>query len=211
MCDLVTSLDSRASHVYEFCGTLLSWIAKEPESSNKILNKGILADPTNWKLYYLKGFNQWYFLEDFKNAKETLKISSSLKGAPPMIANLAAKISSSYGSPEEAINFLSESIKSNKDPIAENALGRKLKEAYVARDILILNKLLGKFYAENSQKPRSWEDLINAHYLKRLPKDPLGDIYEFNQETLETKSKTLNLGLVFRGKTARTGIFKNEW
>jgi hypothetical protein len=207
MCELVISLDPKARHVYEFCGTLLSWIAKDPESSNKILNKGIEVDPTYWKYRYLKGFNEWYFLEDFSSAKETFRITSSLPHCPPVISGLTAKLISSHGSPAESIDFLRESIKSGTDQTAKKALQEKLKEAYVSRDIALLKDIVKKFETDYKRLPKSWRELVDMHYLKEEPIDPNKEIYILEPEI---SSKSLGEGLVFKGKTAKTGMFKNE-
>ena len=210
MCDIVSSLDPKARHVYEFCGTLLSWIAKDPESSNKILNKGIHADPTYWKLPYLRGFNEWYFLEDYNKAKKSFKLASSLPDAPLIITSLAAKISSSHGTPQESIDFLTSSLKNTNDAIAKKALEEKLKEAYVTRDIELLKNIISKYTKEKGIAPSSWEQLVNTHYLKHPPKDPDSEIYLIENNGLAVKSRKYGEGLTFKGKTARTGIFKGE-
>lgn len=210
MCDIVSTLDAKAQHVYEFCGTLLSWIAKDPEGSNLILNKGIKADPTYWKLPYLRGFNEWYFLEDYSSAKESFKLASTLPGAPVIIASLAAKINSISGSPQESIDLLLDSIKNNNDAVARKALEGKLKEAYVTRDIELLKSILSKYIKETGRLPTSWDEMVSAHYLKIPPRDPNNEIYVFDNNFQGIKSKQLGEGLTFKGKTAKTGMFKGE-
>ena len=140
MCEVVTSLDPKAKHVFEFCGTLLSWIGRDVDSSNKILTSGILEDPTYWKYFYLRGFNNWYFKEDFVKAREDMETASRLPNAPTALAGLASSIISSNQSPEAAISFLKNSINMTKDVLAKEALEAKLKLAIVRKDIISLNK-----------------------------------------------------------------------
>ena len=63
MCTLVTTLNANAMHVYDFCGTLLAWMAKDATASNRILTRGIESHPNHWRFRYLRGFNKWYFFE----------------------------------------------------------------------------------------------------------------------------------------------------
>ena len=130
-CKLVTQLDERATHAFEFCGTLLSWMAREPERSNEILTHAIQAHPDAWRFRYLRGFNYWYFLSRRDLAKEDFRIGSTLPEAPPVLASLATRLMVAEDDPQTAIAFLVDLIENTKDEHVKQALGEKLKRAVI--------------------------------------------------------------------------------
>ncbi len=211
MCTLVTKLDPNALHVFEFCGSLLSWIAKQPEKSNIILTKAIEEHPLNWRFYYLRGFNYWYFMEDLERAKQDIARASRVKGAPTFLASLASRLVASTENPNTAVHFLKDLIDNTNDETVQRALGEKLKLAYVSRDAERLESLLAKFEEQSGSKAKSLDDLVSAGLLKFIPKDPFGDQYILDAETGEVHSSKGKRGLSFEGKTARTGILKSEF
>lgn len=211
MCNLVTELDPNALHVFEFCGSLLSWVAKHPEKSNAILTKAIKEHPLNWRFYYLRGFNYWYFMEDLERAKEDIARASRVKGAPTFLASLASRLVAVTENPDTAVNFLKDLIDNTKDETVQKALGEKLKLAYVSRDAERIQALTRKYEADTGQKPQTLNDLVTGGLLRFVPKDPYGEPYEFDPETGHVSSKHGKRGLSFDGKTARTGLLKNEF
>jgi len=207
MCDLVTSLDKQGTHVYEFCSTLLSWIAKEPNMSVKLLNRAIENNPNHWRYYYIRGFTYWYFLEDKAQAAEDLKKAAKLPDAPLFLSSLASRLMVSESTPGTAISFLKELIHQSKDPNAKKALSEKLKKAYVSRDLLAIQKQIDIFEDSEDRKPTKLEELVNANLLKYIPKDPFGDTYYIDEKG-KPLSVTAKNGLAFNGKNAKTGLAK---
>jgi hypothetical protein len=129
MCDLVSSLDARQKHVYEFCGTLLSWMAKQPELSNQILTKGIAAMPQWWRLYYLRSFNNWYFLENMEVAQADLSHASRLPEAPLFLTKIASRMMIAGNNPQLAVDYLRDLIRNTRDKNVASALTERLKLA----------------------------------------------------------------------------------
>lgn len=127
MCDVVTELDPKARHVFEFCGTLLSWVAKEPTKSDLILTKAIESDPSYWRYYYLRAFNSWYFLNRFENAKKDLMLALEMPEAPNFLKTLAVHFLAGDQGPEVAREFLKDLLANTTDKNVKKALKRKLK------------------------------------------------------------------------------------
>lgn len=206
MCDVVTSLDPRAEHVYEFCVTLLSWVAKRPEESARLIEKAIEHRPDYWRFHYLKGFTQWYFLDRRDLAQQTLSHASKLPDAPPFLASLATRLMVADDSPATAIRFLKDLLANSKDEHAKAAFKEKLNLAYISRDIRYLSKLCQKYKAKYQQEPKEFEELVKKGMLKGIPLDPYAAPYVFAEESCEVKSSSGKRGLEFFGKSARTGL-----
>lgn len=206
MCELVTDLDYKARHAFEFCSTMLSWVARNPERSTAILSSGIDRDPLYWRYRYLRGFNYWYFLKRFDLAEKDLEIASSLPEAPPFLAALASRIIVFRDRPETAIGFLKELIGNTNNKAAHDALQEQLKLAYVSRDLRALKEAAEKYFQINGIYPSSWGDLVTAGIITQVPVDPFGDEYVINQLTGEISTKSGKKGLEFLGRTAETGL-----
>lgn len=206
MCSLVTSLDSRARHVYEFCSTLLSWVAREPQLSEELLTKAISSEPDYWRYYYLRGFMYWYFLDQPENAKTDLSKAASLPNAPPFLASIASRMMVSNDSPDTAIRFLQDLIANTSDKHAKKALGSHLKKAYISRDLRVLENLTLRYREQTGMLVTSLQDLVQAEMLSKIPKDPYGKEYYLDSASGEIKAGSGKKGLEFYGKTSKTGL-----
>jgi tetratricopeptide (TPR) repeat protein len=207
MCDLVTMLDKKAQHAYEFCSTLLSWVAKDPKSSAKLLSRAIVNNPDYWRNYYLRGFTSWYFLERKDLALKDFKKAAALPGAPEFVTSMASRLMVSENGPQAAIKFLKDVISRTTEEHARKALIEKLKLAYVSRDIRLIKKKVDLFEQKVSRKAKSLEELIEADIFIYVPKDPYGEPYYLNEKG-QVLSRQGKKGLEFFGKTAKTGLAK---
>ena len=140
MCNLVTTLDPLAVHVYEFAALMLAWEAKNVEQSNAILTKAIhtpvLRDhPLLWKFYYLRGFNNSFFLDQGQLAARDFAIGAKLPNAHVILARLAAKkLSTAANDPDSAIEFLRDMLRTTSDAYARRALIDRLNEILEQRE-----------------------------------------------------------------------------
>lgn len=209
MCELVSELDPRDTVRLESCATLLSWIVKDPVASNRILDLGIEKKPDYWRLYYMRGFNFWYFLEDKDRAKKDLAHASSLPDAPSFVASMAARLISDIDAPKAAVDFLEYQISTTKDPTAKEALEEKLKAAVLTWHLDELEKAKKAYQTRYGTEASSLDTLIKASFLRAIPKEPFGGTYKI--EGNEIVSTSGEKKLRFEGKTARTGVFKEEF
>ena len=128
MCDLVTTLDPRALHVFKFGAVMLAWEANEPKLSIALLNKVIELRPRDWHFFYLRGFTSMFFLKDNEAARKDFIAGARLPDAPPIMARLAARVASDEQNDREAEELLRDLIKNTSDPVAREALASRLKE-----------------------------------------------------------------------------------
>ena len=182
MCDLVTELNPLADHVYLFCGSMLSWEAKNYKGAVQILSKAIEANPANWIYYYYRGFNYMYFLNDNEKARDDFIAAAKLPNAHPLVQRLAAKKISMLNNPETAIEFLTDMVKKTEDPKARDALIEKLKELRRKNDIALLTKGVEMFTEREGRRPNSLKDLIDAGIVTALPPSPSGAPYSYNRK-----------------------------
>lgn len=198
MCDLVIGLNPEAHHVIEFCGTLLAWEAKSPEESTRILTKAIALHPNEWRYLYLRGFNYWYFLEDPKAASEDFMNASQRPNAPAFLAGIASRLLISGNNAQSAVDFLRIAIERTNDTNARIALHEKLQRAILGRDLELLRNGLRIYEMKHGKKAKALIDLINGKVLTRLPSEPFGGEYVYDEEqgTVESTSGEKPLSIV---------------
>jgi tetratricopeptide (TPR) repeat protein len=208
MCDLVTSLDSRAEHVYEFCATLLSWVAQKPQESHILLTRAVINNPGSWRLRYLRGFNSWYFLGDMQGAQLDLTQAAALPQAPGFLASIASRLLADSQSPQVAIAFLTEMLRGTSDPNVRQALENRLKRAVLKRDLLLLDEALKHYVASFGSLPENIGQLAERHILSAIPQEPFGGTYFIELSSGRVKSSSGEKPLEFYGKTAGTGLMR---
>jgi hypothetical protein len=209
MCSLVSDLNPKATQAVEFCVTMLSWMAKEPKLSANLLDKAVLAEPGYWRLWYLRGFNSWYFLENKKQAKTDLAYAASLPGAPSFLASLASRLIAEEDNPHIAVQFLKELIQKTADQNAKKVLEERLKHGYVSEQLYYLKKKLEEFRKIKGASPKDLNDLVLAKIIPGIPKDPFGGTYSLDDSGQVVNTSGLT-GLKFTGKTATTGLARFE-
>jgi hypothetical protein len=194
-CSLTTELNPKITERYDFCATLLSWMAKNPLASNELLDRAITANPNSWRLRYLRSFNNWFFLHNPESGAEDLKVAATLPGAPPSISSLASRLISSSGDPQLAVDYLEEALLRTESEAARSALSLKLRQAILSRDIKHLNTLVKKFSEEQKRLPLHLEELIATGYLEELPIEPFGGSYILHSASKKVLSTSGKKGL----------------
>ncbi|MCB0322052.1 MAG: hypothetical protein KDD69_00725 [Bdellovibrionales bacterium] len=210
MCDLVTSLDPDAEHVYEFCATLLSWVAKDHETSTRILGKAIATRPEYWRYRYLRGFNYWYFMERFDLAERDFSKAAKLPDAPAFLASLASRLMADRDNPETAIRFLQDLLEHTQDESAKKALRAKLRQAHISRELRVLEEKVKQFTDQTGTRPTRIEQLVEHKLLPGIPLDPYKKPYFIDPATGAIRTSSGKRGLSFFGKTADTGLATKE-
>jgi tetratricopeptide (TPR) repeat protein len=188
MCDLVTTLDPQATHVYEFASIMLGWEMNLPDQAIKILDKAIKHQPNYWRHHYLRGFTYMFFKSDTAQAHRDFVTASKLPDAHYIAARLAAKNLAAGEDPEEAIRFLQETITVTKDPHAKDALTHRLNEARYELDMRRLEQARDIFKQSAGRDPATLEELVSAGIIAGLPPDPFGGKYFIEGSEIKSTS-----------------------
>jgi len=211
MCSLVSELNPHAQHVFEFCATILAWEAKRYEDSTELLSRAIALHPRVWRFRYLRGFNYWYFHEDREKAREDMLAGSKLSDAPPFLASIAARLMAETEDISTAIEFLENTLQRTKEPQAYAAIEEKLKSAYLTRDLSFLAEAKRRFELKHQRPLTAIEELIKGGIITKLPSEPFGGQYRYENQSGNFNTSSEKLPLKFFGKTAKTGAAKEEF
>lgn len=120
--DQVTTLDPLFIDAYVMGGVVLAFHGNMPEQSNALLHKGHKANPRNWEILFYRGFNDYFYFQNYLSAANHLSQAAMLPGANPLIAKLASRLYVVAGDSTTAIAFLMSMIQTVKDDDVKQAL-----------------------------------------------------------------------------------------
>lgn len=180
--DVVTTLDPKFAYAYQLGGVNLSVLGKRPDLSNMLLEKGMRENPDVWQIPFYLGFNNFFYLNDFKSAAEYMAIASKLPGHPAYLPKLAARLYVQAGEPAVALDILLRLYMETRDEKVRATVEQRIKEVTVERDIKILENAIESFRGGYRRDPEDLRELVERDIIKDLPLEPFGGFYYFNKD-----------------------------
>jgi tetratricopeptide (TPR) repeat protein len=174
--DATTTLDPKNILAYRFGGTLLALEEDDVEDSIKLLKKGIQDNPDeDWRLYYLLGFNYFFYLEDYATAAKYLEKASTMPGRPNYLPRLVARMYAKGGRMETAIQFLKETYHQYEDENVKESIAGRLNILMAKQQISQLESAAEVYKKGYGEYPKDLKELIGAGLVKELPEYPDGE------------------------------------
>ena len=179
--DITTALDPRLVVAYRFGAIFLSEPgpigAGRTDLAVDLVKRGIAANPDQWLLYHDLGFLYYWRLKDYPEAAATYLAGSKVKGAPPFMKLMAARIAENGGSIETSRLIFSELYESTKDPNVRKEVLKQLRSLKAQEDEMHLDDLIEQYRKRLGRNPVSMKELVTAGLLRGFPVDPLGFPY----------------------------------
>ena len=78
--------------------------------------------------------------------------------------------------------------------LAGGCSARREREAILKQDLRMMREAIDKYTFDKKQAPQSLQDLVNGHYLKEIPTDPVTrekDWVPYFSETVPTTDQTV--------------------
>ncbi len=88
--DVVTTLDPAFVQPYTFGAFVMAQELKQPERGLELLERGMRANPENWKLAFEAGFLQYVCRRDLAGAARFFTLASRMPGHEPYVERFAA-------------------------------------------------------------------------------------------------------------------------
>jgi tetratricopeptide (TPR) repeat protein len=179
--DITTTLDPRFTVAYRFGAVFL---AEEPpggpgrwDLAIKLLEKGLAVQPDKWEYMEDAGFVYYWYRHDYREAAAWFDRAAAVPGAPVWLRALAAT-TLARGGDRRSSRTMWEAIRQSSDIdwLRANAEFR-LAQLRALDDIDALQKIVDAF-GQRGPRVLSWQALIAARVLGRIPLDPRGTPYE---------------------------------
>ena len=184
--DITTTLDPRLDIAYRYGAVFLSEAppigAGRPRQGIEVLEKGVEAQPTDWRLRQDLGFFHYLYLHDAATASKILTEAAEIPGAAYWLKGMAADVLSNSGDRPHARQMWRQMYEQSEEgAIKANALlhlqvldAQDLAEALTAR-VTAYERLHG-------EKPRSLDALPRSGLWRGPLVDPSGVpfLYDMN-------------------------------
>jgi tetratricopeptide (TPR) repeat protein len=174
--DITTTLDPHLMPAYRFGSMFLSDSPPRgegrPDLAVKLLERGIKANPDQWRLYQDLG-NVYYFdAKDYSKASQAFAEGSKNPGAFLWMKVMAAKIAGEGESPETSYFLWLQVYQTTTDAQVKKNAEEHLKLMKVQLDLKEINRLADEFEKRTSHRPTRISELVQAGLLREPPRDP---------------------------------------
>ncbi|SLM46430.1 conserved protein of unknown function [Nitrospira japonica] len=204
--DVVTTIDPKFTWAYEAGGIALCTLVVLPEESNRLLEKGMLHNPEEWKFPFLLSINYAFELGEDAKAAEAMALAAQLPGAPSNLGRLAANFFVSAKAPQQAIDLLSDLYEKTSDPGTKSLLGERLKRVAVERDLQLIEGSIARYRQSHGGLPSRLEDLTTSGILEKLPIEPYGGRYEYDPHSGTVRSSEISERMTLSMKRRRDSL-----
>ena len=188
--DVITTLDPQYAYAYYAGGVIIGDLANRPDLSNRLLEKGVDANPDVWYIPFLLGYNYYFLLADPAKGAEYIMEAARRPDGPSYLPGLATRMAAEAGSPDTALAFLEARLLETQDPQTRESLANRMKEVIIERDIRLLESAVDAYRTQYRASPATLTDLVAAGSLPMLPQEPFGGDYRLDRKTGSVSSST---------------------
>jgi hypothetical protein len=178
--DITTTLDPHLLVAYRFGAIFLSEPeagADRPDLAIELVERGIAANPNEWRLGTDLGFLYYWHLKDYARASAAYLAASQVPHAPLWPKLMAARIAQTGGSFDISRMIWSQLYEStNNSTIKARAL-RELRSLKAQEDQAQLDMLAKQYQERFGHFPATITDMVTAGFLSGIPVDPAGIPY----------------------------------
>lgn len=188
--DVITTLDPQYAYVYYAGGVILGDYANRPDLSNRLLEKGVTANPTAWDIPFLLGYNYYFLLGDPVKGAEYIMEAARRPSGPSYLPGLATRMAAEAGSLNTALAFLEARLRETHDPQMREVLVKRTNEVIIERDIQLLERAVAMYRTTHQSLPTTLTALVEDRILPGLPIEPFGGEYRIDVRTGSVSSST---------------------
>ena len=197
--ELTTTLDPYFDVAYQFGALYLAERPPggpgRPDLAIKLLERGVQAQPEDWRLYQALGFVHYWSYRDYGTAADWFRRASRLPESPVWMEPLAA-VTLAEGGNRKSSRLLWQQIQQTAtDDWFLGEAQRRLKQLDAMDQIELLQKVVAAFSEKNGRAPSDWAELARGGYVRGAIVDPNGEPYrlEGSAVSLDPKSRLLPL------------------
>lgn len=183
--DITTTLDPRFAIAYRFGAVFLSEKPPggpgRPDQAVTLLRKGLEATPDNWRYAQDIGFVYYWYRHDYREAARWFEHAAGLPNAPWWLKSLAAVTMVQGGdrrSSRALWQALLQGAREDGNEWLEGDAARRLSQLDALDAVDQLQAVVVRYKASGARTPMTWTDMVRAGYLRTVPRDPAGVVYE---------------------------------
>ena len=175
--DITTTLDPNLVPAYQFGAVFLSQLAPagagRPDLAVQLIQRGIKANPDQWRLYEDLGFVYYFDLKDYPKASEAFLEGSKNPKALVWMKVMAARIASEGESYATSAFLWNDIYETTTDPAIKKNAELHLQLLKVQEDCRQLDLVAQEFRERTGYRPKRMSELVEAGLLRGIPVDPM--------------------------------------
>ncbi len=184
--DASTYIDPYNIDSYYFSEAVFTWGLGRIKEVDYLLERGLKYRTWDFYLPFFLGFNNFYFLKDYKKAAQYMEQAARITG-DSLYTNLAARFLYESDETGIAISFLKFMIDKTWNQKVKQTLEIRLK---ALEAVAFLEKGEKKFEELYHRKPSNIEELTDKGIIKKIPEDPYGGRFYISEKgEIRTTSK----------------------
>jgi hypothetical protein len=176
--DILTTLDPHFIHAYTLGGLLLAHSGQDPDNAKRLLKRGMISNPANWRIPFYYAFMHYMFTKDYRTAVKYFQLSARKPNASNAPGRWAAFIT--YKKVRDLKSALAMWIE-----LYTNAQDREeqlIAEMYIRNikmklDLQFLNERIVEFKEKIGREPFIIRELVIYGIIKEVPEEPHGELY----------------------------------
>lgn len=169
--DTATTLDPEFLDPYEYAAIVLPSI--NVNEAIRITQKGIEANPNEWRLYHHLGYIYWQ-QHDYQAASEYYGRGAQIAGAPPWMEAMKAKMAADGGSRSTAREIYARMYEGSADEKVKDMARKHLLQLDSLDQRDGLRKLFAAYQSRTGKCPNSWKDVESVLRALRIEVDASG-------------------------------------
>ena len=177
--DRVTRLDPRYYNAYLFSGMGLIQDFDDILLARPILERGIETFPESWELPFWLGYDFYLYQNDYTTAGRYLLMAAEKPNAPKSFFALLLKTLKQQGAYQQAQALMTR-MAADQPPGSIKILYEK--KATRLKHLARLQNAAQRFASEKKRNIESLDELRKADLIRKIPTDPLGQGYYWNQK-----------------------------
>lgn len=164
--DTATTLDPHFTEIYSYGALILPAIDRE--QAIKLTEKGIAANPDEWRLYQHLGYIYWR-LEDYEKAAEVYARGATVKDAPTFMRSMSARMKNQGNDRETARAIYAQMYQEAEDDQSREAARIRLLELDSLDERDGIRRALKEFQVKNNRCAENWKELTPFLTKIKLP------------------------------------------
>ncbi|HEY6292967.1 MAG TPA: hypothetical protein VI455_15560 [Terriglobia bacterium] len=178
---VATTLDPHLLIAYRFGAVFLAEKppagAGRPEEALALIRRGIVANPSYWRLWQDLGFIYYWDLKDYPHAALAFQAGSRQPGADLWMKTLAASVAAQGGELETSRLLWTQVYREGGNDSIRRSAAEHLAAIAATMEIEQLERALALFQQRAGRRAAFFDELYRAGLLTRKPVDPTGVPY----------------------------------
>jgi tetratricopeptide (TPR) repeat protein len=164
-----TTLDPQFMAPYEYGAVILPEFNSDEAIS--LLNSGIAANPSRWRLHQHLGYIYWQ-RHDYEKASEVYSAGAKLAGAPPWMTAISARMKAEGGSRGAAREMYQRLAEASSDQSVKDMVAKQTMRLDSLDERERIQRVLSEYSSRFGQCISSWREVTRSLSAAKLRIDP---------------------------------------